>query len=139
MLSDNEASIDKIQDWINHYKTKSMTYYKGYMDTDYSVHVFDVFDNFINNEANLNNLDDFKITHFERSEFQYNPKGLSNHLYGTPDMWFLILRCNDLDDAGDLELNTATIKVPNKEKLDEFLSKMSSKLAIYFGNLGQRW
>ena len=138
ILTDGDVNLIGLQDWINHYKGKQLTYYKGYLDTNYSYHVTELFDNFFNEDV-FDNIQELSITGTDKIDFQYNPKGLSQALYGTPDMWFLILKCNNLDHAGELDLIDNKVKVPKRDNLEAYLGKVMSMMSHYFGERGMRW
>ena len=135
-FSDDAKDLVDIRDYINYYKGKNLAFYNGFMDVDYNFHITDLFDNFFNDE---NNLETFTIDSFDKADFQYNPKGLSNYLYGTPDLWMLILRCNNVDHPGELELTNGLIKVPKAPELDRFLTTVYYMRQTYFQKRGHRW
>lgn len=137
-LVDDTSNLVSIQQYINYYKGKDLTYYKGYLNTDYSFHVMDLWDNFFNEDV-TDNIDTLVLTTYEIADYQYNPKGLSQALYGTPDMWAFILRTNNLDSPGDMDFADGTIKVPNARALSEFLSTTYSNMRAYFAERGFKW
>lgn len=136
--SDTDYHLDKLEDYINYYKNKSITYYKGYMDVDYSFHITDLFDNFFNTE-NYNNIIEFKISDVDLIDFQYNPKGLSNYIYGTPDLWFIILKANQLDHAGEMDFLNGKLYLPDPEALNTYLSTVYSLKNNYISKIGHMW
>ena len=137
-FSDNAKDLVDIRDYIAYYKGKNLSYYNGFMDVDYNFHIIDLFDNFftVNDEENI---EVFLIDSFDKADFQYNPKGLSNYLYGTPDLWPIILRCNEADHPGELELTNGRVKVPKAPALDKFLSTVYAARSTYFQKRGHRW
>ena len=54
-------------------------------------------------------------------------------------MWFLILKCNNLDHAGELDLIDNKVKVPKRDNLEAYLGKVMSMMNHYFGERGMRW
>ncbi len=58
-------------------------------------------------------LDQFKISReFTKEEFvlyQYNPKALSYELYGTTELWFLILRANNMYSPIEFTKNPCSV------------------------------
>lgn len=60
--------------------------------------------------------DKIKVTfgETERKEYRYKPKSLSNRLYGTPDLYFIILKMNNLTHPGEMDLkNPIHVMEPN--------------------------
>lgn len=135
-FSDNGMDLAKISDYITYFKNKKLSWYNGFMDVDYNFHITDLFDNFFNDP---DNIEEFTIDDFEIADFKYNPKGLSTYLYGTHDLWPIIMRCNDLDHPGEMDLATGKIKVPKAKELDSFLQTVYSLKDDYFKRLGHRW
>jgi hypothetical protein len=66
------------------------------------------------------NLMDYKIS---ENRF-YRPEYVSYDLYGTTDLWYLILFCNDL--RSPMELNFTDIKVPNSIYTLEIINKLKT-------------
>ncbi|HQL12049.1 MAG TPA: hypothetical protein PK507_03455, partial [bacterium] len=66
------------------------------------------------------NLQDYKI---DKSRF-YRPEYVSWDLYGTTDLWYLILFVNDLKSP--MELNFTDIKVPNSLYIMEIMNKLKT-------------
>lgn len=66
------------------------------------------------------NLEDYTI---DKSRF-YRPEYVSYDLYGTTDLWYLILFVNDLKTP--LELNYEQIKVPSTAYILEILNKLKT-------------
>ena len=61
-FSDNYVDISNIQSYINYYRSKKITFYKGFMDVDYQFHIMDLFDNFFNDN---DNMEEFLIDSFD--------------------------------------------------------------------------
>lgn len=85
--------------------------------------------------VNLNNLvmkymselKDIKVkvtlTTEEYRKYQYNPKVLSYDIYGTTELWFLILEANELHSASQFDLKTLYLfKTDIVEKLTRILN-----------------
>ena len=108
------------------------------MDVDYSFHITDLFDNFLNTE-NYNNIIEFKISDVDLIDFQYNPKRLSNYIYGTPDLWFIILKANQLDHAGEMDFLNGKLYLPDPEALNTYLSTVYSLKNNYISKIGHMW
>ena len=135
-LSDSGTGmLIKLNDWIRYYKGKSITYYKGYMDVDLETHISDVFDNFWQEK----NYRELNLSDEEKIYFQYNPKGLAQSLYGSHDLWWVILKANDLDHPGQMELEESIIKVPSLEALEEYLSLIYQEKTILLDDSGELW
>lgn len=135
-ISDEGANLIKINDYISYFRNKNLSWYKGFMDVDYSFHITDLFDNFFNDP---DNIQEFQIDSYDKMDFQYNPKGLSFYLYGTPDLWPIILRTNNWDHPGEMELESGRIKIPKAENLDAYMSMVYSIKDTYFQRLGHKW
>ena len=61
---------------------------------------------------------DIKLSDKSINEYKFNPKKLSNALYGTPRYWHVILRINGLASVHDFSLSKKTVKLlePNDMK-----------------------
>lgn len=136
--SDNTTNLVKLQNYINYYKGKTLEHYKGFMDVEYNYHITDLFDNFFSMNDN-ENLIEFELSEWEVGDFKYNPKGLSQYIYNTPELWYLILKVNGLDHPGELELHDNKIKVPEPQALDNYLSTVYNIRKVHFSRTGQMW
>lgn len=56
------------------------------------------------------------LTEREKHYYAYNPRLLSQDLYGAPEFWYIILYANEMHSA--LEFNTSKIKFYRKGVLD---------------------
>ena len=64
-----------------------------------------------------------KLSDKELARFKYNPKALSYYLYGTTELWFLILRLNEMYSIS--EFSNDTIKLYSNtilRKISEILN-----------------
>ena len=62
------------------------------------------------------------------SDYQYRPEYVSYDLYGTTDLWYILLYVNDM--IGPLEFTTGTIKVPTA-----LIIPLINKIINYEGNI----
>ena len=91
------------------------SFYRGFLDKDMDFHIIDIFDNFFEDE---NNLETMEFTKSEIALYKYNVKRLCIDLFGTHDFWQSILRINDMTHEGEFDLK-GPIKVP---KATEFIN-----------------
>jgi hypothetical protein len=68
-------------------------------------------------------LDDIKIkvslSNEEYAKYKFNPKALSYDIYGTTELWFLILEANDLHSS--TEFNSQTIYLFRSNIIDKLI------------------
>lgn len=107
-----------LESYLSMQENASETYYKGFLDVDMDFHICDIYDNFFEDEENLETL---TFNEQEKMMYKYNPIQLCIDLYGTHDFWQIILQLNDIDSEGDFDLS-GPIKVP---KGREFISYIS--------------
>lgn len=122
-----DISVHKFSRYIESFKKAMDKYENGYLNNLFlEDHIFDIFDNFLNDydkEEEEHNLIKLEFSTLERIDYQYNPKALSSKLYGTPDMWQVILKANGYMHPGEMDLNR-DLYVPTVEALTSFLDKM---------------
>lgn len=63
-------------------------------------------------------------------KYRYNPWRLSNDLYGTTELWFMILHLNEMYSAN--EFDKRSIKIYNKE---DFIDKLNEIVNVYTDSL----
>lgn len=66
-------------------------------------------------------LDDWAIT-----EFRYNPKKLSNRLYNTTRLWYMILKVNGLANVHEFDLRNRKVTIVPANAIKVFLGKIYS-------------
>lgn len=72
-----------------------------------------------------------RLTESEFSKYKFNPKALSYYLYGTTELWFLILRLNEMYSA--TEFNVNPIKLYNNNilsKISEIINREEDRINI---------
>ena len=66
-------------------------------------------------------LDDWAVT-----EFRYNPKKLSNKLYNTTKLWYMILKVNGLANVHEFDLKNGKVTIVPASAIKIFLGKIYS-------------
>lgn len=134
----NGLSVIKLDDYIKSFEAAEFTYDKYYLDQFMlEYHVFDIFDNFMNDyffEDKQRNLKILELDEIEKMDYAYNPKALSNLIYKTPDLWQLILKVNGFIHPGEMSLDK-DILVPTADALSDFLNRMDKVKETIGGNL----
>lgn len=116
-----------VQDFIA--VANSVSDFFGYADTSYMEKrdgieyiVKNVIDNY------LDELNTFartiKLTDTQVMEYRYNPKKLSNKLYNTTRLWYIILKINGLASVHDFDLSSHKIKLIPAQEMRTFMSKV---------------
>lgn len=116
------ADIIKLDDYIKAYSKAKHVYDQGYLDKFLEIHILDIFDNFLNDYFS-ENVRQLELTNIEKDMYRYNPKALSTYLYGTPDLWMVILRLNELDHPGELDFKKP-VYIPIPEAYETFYRKI---------------
>lgn len=65
-----------------------------------------------------------KLSHWAVTEFQYNPKKLSNRLYKTTRLWHMLLRLNGMGNVHDFDLENHKLVVVEPVDMINFMSKV---------------
>lgn len=65
-----------------------------------------------------------KLSEWAVTEFQYNPKKLSNRLYKTTRLWHMILRLNGLANVHDFDLESHKLVLIEPIDMTDFMSKI---------------
>ena len=112
-----------IQDYIKMLQESYVTYNKGYMNTDLDIHIVDIFDNYFEDYTNSGALQEFVPDRETLGLVKYNPRFLSYLLYNTTDLWYLILRLNEMDHAGELDFKSP-VYVLTEGSLKNYLMKI---------------
>ena len=73
----------------------------------------------LNDLARTINLTDTQVR-----EYRYNPKKLSNKVYKTTRLWYMILKLNGLGNVHDFDLSSRKIKLLTAEDMRSFMSKV---------------
>jgi hypothetical protein len=63
-------------------------------------------------------MDDFQVTR----ELRFRPEAISERIYGTPDLWYLILKANDFVRPTQVEVGS--IKVVKPSLIGELLNRI---------------
>jgi len=69
----------------------------------------------------------------EVSKYKFNPKGLSYDLYGTTELWWLILRLNELYSATEFSIESKKVKLFSigvLDKISEILNREEDRINI---------
>lgn len=74
--------------------------------------IFDKYIDFIKAECKY-----VKLTSDEQVKYRYRPKELSLDLYGTEELWFLLLKLNNLSSEMDFKPKTMYVLTPDKLSL----------------------
>lgn len=71
-----------------------------------------------------------KLTPEEQFTYHYKPKLLCYDIYGSPELYFIILLINDMADVK--EFNKEVVKMPTKDHMNIMISRIynSEKVAI---------
>ena len=119
----NSSDFADIQDCIEHSKTNKLTlsnvsktiFIKGIMEVNDS-HLFQDYYDYI-----MSNL---LVREINIDKYRYKPEYVSYDIYGTTDLWYLILWINNMGSA--LDFTKKTINIFNPGNLD-FLNKAIEK------------
>lgn len=112
-----------VQDYIKMLQESYITYNKGYMNNDLDIHIVDIFDNYFEDYTNAGILQEFVPDRETLGLVKYNPRFLSYLLYNTTDLWYLILRLNEMDHAGELDFKSP-VYVLTEGSLKSYLMKI---------------
>ena len=116
----NASEHHLLHNYLEMQQDASETYYKGFLDKDMDFHICDIYDNFFENEDNLETLE---FNEQEKMMYRYNPIQLCIDLYGTHDFWQILLQINDIDSEGEFDLS-GPIKVPRKTEFILYLTEI---------------
>ena len=79
--------------------------------------VFDKYIDFIKNASTT-----IRLTDKEIEKYKYNPKKLSKDLYNTEELWFLLLKLNNISTEMDFPKNKMSVLLPeNLSMLNQIL------------------
>ncbi|MGL6132383.1 MAG: hypothetical protein ACRCZ9_12295 [Fusobacteriaceae bacterium] len=89
-----------ISEFIDQYKNEEyITFISGLMDETISLHFMDIYKfHFEDNSVHLT------LSTKEIEIYRCHPKKLSQTLYGTPDLWFILMYINKISHPGDFTL-----------------------------------
>ena len=93
------------------------------MNNDLDIHIVDIFDNYFEDYTNAGILQEFVPDRETLGLVKYNPRFLSYLLYNTTDLWYLILRLNEMDHAGELDFKSP-VYVLTEGSLKSYLMKI---------------
>jgi len=117
----NSGYLPDIVDSIEHSKTNpviisnlsQLTNYKGLFLVDDPYNLFKQYKNLF-----LNNLIETEL----EERFKYRPKAFSESVYGTPDLWYFVLLCNNISHSRQFIINP--VKYYSPSNLELFMSKV---------------
>ncbi|MGL5313821.1 MAG: hypothetical protein ACRC92_11305 [Peptostreptococcaceae bacterium] len=90
--------FNSLQELIAEYANDDyMTSSLAFLDEDQTVHIMDTYRHIFESNTITITLSDA-----DKSFFRYNPHALSQKIYKTQDLWFIILHMNNMTVAGDL-------------------------------------
>ncbi len=125
----NAGKDSTIQIFINSYSIDTMTFKKMYMQ---EVMEFNSGRKIIVNSESLidryvNELADYKMklsmTDEEKRKYRFNPKSLSFDLYGTTELWNLLLHANEMFSVAEFETMDDDVYVYSGSVL-QFINKV---------------
>lgn len=122
-----------MKDYIASFKGAKLSFSKLYFDKEKTVHMIDLFDNFLN-DYYAENTEIISFTDVEKDKYRYSPILLSQDLFKTPDLWRILLKCNNLVHPGEMELEK-NFRVPKIDALTTFFNKYE----VLKQNLGGEW
>lgn len=115
-----------IKEFINEYQNEDyITFISGIFDESLSLHFMDIYKFHFEDNTVLVSLDAG-----EREKYRYHPKALSNSLYGTPDLWFVIMSLNKVTHPGDfvLEGDVAVLAPSSLNQLTRFYASFKNNI-----------
>lgn len=107
----NAGDVSTLSDFIREYDSEPIRVDKFYlkqvlfdsgMDKKLVINENSLLDKYI--EELKTNKQKLSLNTAEYYKYRYNPKKLSYDLYGTTELWFLILSANELFNASDFDL-----------------------------------
>lgn len=135
-LENNYVKYHKLLDYIDSFRQATVTHEKGWMDKNRNINIQDIFDNYKNSDMGIMMtipMDDIKWNGYE-----YDPKTMSLDLYGTIDMWRVILECNEMNHPGEF-CKRNKLTVPEPESFLKHLSKVYYIKSEYLSKVKQIW
>ena len=135
-LENDYTKYHKLLDYIDSYKKATVTHEKGFMDVNRNINIQDIFDNYKNTDMNIMitvYMDDQKWRYYE-----YSPKAMSQDLYGTVDMWRILLECNEMNHPGEF-CKRKKLYVPDPEPFLQHLSKVYYIKSEYLSKIKRIW
>lgn len=93
------------------------------MNKELDIHIVDIFDNFFEDYKDEQILQEFVPDREVLGLVRYNPRFLSYLLYNTTDLWYLILRINGIDHAGELDFKSP-VYIITEGALKNYLNKI---------------
>lgn len=149
MLTFKEYTLD---DYISDYRDTEISMDKLFYK---AVHSYDTDDSYVMNEdcildtyhvdlignvtrnvtgTSSNIYDGYTLITFSEKEFtkyKYNPKKLSYDVYGTTELWFLILRLNEMYSVTEFNINPIKLfNINVLDKISEILNKEEDRINI---------
>ncbi|MGL5316898.1 MAG: hypothetical protein ACRC92_26810 [Peptostreptococcaceae bacterium] len=110
--------FNSLQELIKEYNNDDyMTSSLAFLDEEQTVHIMDTYRHIF--ETNTISI---TLSDSDKSFYKYNPHALSQKIYKTQDLWFIILHMNNMTTAGDLTCE-GELKIFNPTNL-RLLDKM---------------
>lgn len=125
----------KISTYLNRYITQNTKlidfFYIEYL-SDNDTKQFHIMDNIAQNYERFLRpaVEIMELSSEDYRKYRYNPWRLSDDLYGTTELWFMLLHLNELYSATEFDLRT--VKVYNSDTLLDRLSEMVNVNGEYF-------
>lgn len=135
-LENDYVKFHKLLDYVDSFRQATVTYEKGFMDINRYVNIQDIFDNYKNSDMGI--MQTFDMDDIKWQGYEYSPKAMSLDLYGTIDMWRILLECNEMNHPGEF-CKRKKIIVPEPENFLQHLSKVYYVKSEYMSKIKQIW
>lgn len=126
----------KLLDYVKNFANYRYAYEKGFMDANHDINIVDIFDNFQNKEADI--MIDQDINDNEWITYEFNPKKMSQDLYGTVDLWRVLLQENNMNHPGQF-CKLKTLRIPDPVKFKKFVSSIYEIKNEYMMKIDRIW
>lgn len=132
----NLEELHGLVDYINKMDSSRILFGKGFMDANMEIHIMDIMDNWMNKEFNM--LTEVPMNDYDWITYEYNPKRMSKDIFGTVDLWRVILDLNGMKHAGSFCKRSHLI-LPEPEQFKAFVEKMYNIKLDYQSSVNQLW
>jgi hypothetical protein len=109
---------------------------KGFMDANMEIHIMDIMDNWLNSEFRMTS--EVPMDVHDWIAYEYNPKKMSKDIFGTVDLWRVILDLNGMKHPGAF-CKRDVIILPEPEQFKSFMEKMYNLKLEYQSSVDQLW